>query len=139
MDKQTVIFDLEGVITNSGWREHFRIAGEYDKYNELFTMDNPRWPIIAAMSGIQTMFHVAIVTAKSVEYKEDVEAWLFANNALYYDELVMRDKNDNSRSRLVKETYVQQSKNDIVLAYDDRDEILEMYRSYGITAIKVYQ
>jgi hypothetical protein len=142
-----VIFDLDGCICNDVWRigRIKIIEGQkvYDEYHEGIGEDS-------RLSMGAEVLHNAIgrgefpifITARPIKYRKKTTDWLrhnleMANPRDYW--LFMRDNNDTRPSVEVKKSAIgvvmSESRNrEIVAAYDDRPDVVSMYRSLGIKA-----
>jgi hypothetical protein len=69
--------------------------------------------------------------------REETERQLKAND-IHYDELIMmrrKGKEPLPKAVIYKEEVIQDFLEDIILAIDDRQEIVEMYQRYGIPTL----
>lgn len=137
-----VIYDLDNCISDDAWRipmidwsgDNFT---KYFNYHSLAGFDN-----VKNKSVIQMYEHLTavIMTARPVVFRALTEEWLKRNNVAH-DVLCMRNAMDHRSSVEVKRDMVdavfehlQIGPADIVVALDDRPEIIAMYKSLGITA-----
>jgi hypothetical protein len=84
--------------------------------------------------------HVVVLTSRPTLYRPLTEEWLW-RNGVHYEHLVMRPDNDHSKSVDLKRMQVgwlfdhySIAPHHIDVAYDDRQEVVDMYTSLGINA-----
>lgn len=137
MNKPVVIYDLDSCVSDDRWRLH--LLPDYDTYHFFCPNDLPAnkdiWP-----KNLDE-FAPIIITARPMKFRAHTEAWLRQNGFLYVD-LYMRGDNDMRTSPELKRDAVSQIKVDyfnpeIKIAYDDRQDVLDMYETLGIPTRKV--
>lgn len=137
MNKPVVIYDLDSCVSDDRWRLH--LLPDYDTYHFFCPNDLPAnkeiWP-----KNLDE-FTPIIITARPEKFRAHTEAWLRQNGFLYV-ELYMRDNDDMRTSPELKKSAVAKVQKDylkcvIQMAYDDRQDVLDMYESLGIPTTKV--
>ena len=137
MNKPVVIYDLDSCVSDDRWRLH--LLPDYDTYHFFCPNDLPAnkdiWP-----KNLDE-FTPVIVTARPEKFRAHTEAWLRQNGFLYVD-LYMRDNDDMRSSPELKKSAVAKIQKDyfncvINMAYDDRQDVLDMYETLGIPTRKV--
>lgn len=133
------IFDLEGTLTKNKWREIHVHQKRWDEFNILLPYDKPNTDVILKLVQARSMgFEIVILTSKFEEYRKISEEWLIKHRVwAHISEMVMREEGNYEKSPLCKERYVKEHRRNIAFAYDDRADIIQMYRSYNIPAILV--
>lgn len=141
-----IIFDLDNCIAGDEWRIPFIKWDEEDKfkryhsYHQLSPWDFYRNSFKVNQAVEDLHCDIAIFTARPEHYRAMTEHWLQVNK-IPFKHLFMRPENCELHSlqlkrdmllRLTHEFYV--SKEDIRAAYDDRFDVIEMYKSFGIDA-----
>lgn len=138
------VFDLEGTLSNSKWREH--LLPDYEKFHAAFPEDKPRKEILEInknlsnhlnMGDIEQIPQFYILTGMMQKHSDKARKWLFENK-VYYDAILMRDNNDLSRSadykllniRGIIDSYAA-GYVDGVFIFDDRDDIIEKFKFYS--------
>lgn len=129
---------MEGTLSDHSHRVHHYHNKDYDKYNAKFMGDFVNESFISGLP-LDKEVKVIMVTAKSEEYKEEVEVWLKKKNIDWIDEIHYRDPEDKAPSVMVKELYLEalQERFNIIHTYDDREDICMMYRSHNIPCTQV--
>lgn len=137
MNKPVIIYDLDSCVSDDRWRLH--LLPDYDTYHFFCPNDLPAnkeiWP-----KNLDE-FTPVIITARPMKFRAHTEAWLKQNGFLYVD-LYMRGDDDMRTSPELKRDAINQIKleyfnPEIIMAYDDRQDVLDMYESLGIPTTKV--
>ena len=140
-----VIVDIDNTLSLSNKR--FELAktqnGKID-WNvalnpELVKKDEPNLPMIDLVSRYKhTDTEIIIITGRPESIKESTEWWLKTHN-IEYDKLFMRTEKDHyiKASILKKNIYETYVKSGVFCAYDDEEEIIQMWNQLGIPTFKV--
>ena len=139
--KKCIIVDLEGTLSDHSHRLH-HIPGDYDAYNKAFKDDPVNKGFIEELKAAveRTDAEVVLCTAKSITYKNNVTDWIEQNGmSEYICVFYFRGKLDSRSSVLVKRDMLKdiKLKYDVILAYDDRQDICDMFRENGVPAYLV--
>jgi acid phosphatase class B len=141
-----VIIDIDNTLCISN--ERFELAkkpnGKTDwdiaHKPELIENDKPNFPMIdLAYSYKSRGIEVVILTGRPESVREVTELWL-SRYYVQYDTLIMRSWQDNFLKAPIfkKKMYEEKIKGNIFCAYDDDEDIIQMWNSLGINAFKVY-
>lgn len=142
----TVIFDIDNTLSLSNKR--FELAtkpnGKIDwdiaHTPEYVLQDLPNLPVVdLAIKYKKEGAKIIIITGRPDTIKNVTEEWL-KQWGVTYDELYMRTKQDfyvkaPILKRKIYETYIT---DDIFCAYDDDQDIIDMWIDLGIPCCKVY-
>ena len=137
--KKCIITDLEGVLSDDNHRKHFYNQQDYTNYNDNFHKDNLNNTFFDKFIKTSTC-DVMICTAKSELYKESVKDWLIDKNIFhYFTNIFFREKLDSRPSVDVKKDQLKkiEEEYDVICAYDDRKENIDMYIENRVPAILV--
>lgn len=140
--KKVVMFDLDGCVADDRWR-HNRLphnGGSWDAYHDGCDQD-----VVLGHGGAILRSHlesghtIIFTTGRPFSVSEKSAEWIEANFGIKKADLamLMRPVDDHTRAVDLKAKFadfVLQQKHDIVAAYDDREDVVEMYRSKGINA-----
>jgi hypothetical protein len=144
MDQDIVIFDLDGCTANDEWRKEYiqkdnpDLVAMYKNYHDRCGLDGVLPPAKAIIDACRADGHkICFFTGRPIEYKDATMRWLktqfdFTEAEGYL--LCMREANDHRPSVDVKSDMVGMILNSfptshIIGAYDDREDIVEMYRN----------
>ena len=165
MDKNTVIFDLDGTLANiDRRRDHALKMGKNGKmnWNEFFNpahiaFDEPNEPVIKmAQTFKKEGFKIVIFSGRNdISFDRTVE-WLEWND-VPFDLLVMRPDKFKPKSwpvakgnpatpemrfmpdeilkKEMLDTFV--DRNDVLMTVDDRQKVVDMWRAEGLTCFQV--
>lgn len=137
-----IILDLDNTISNDGWRipaidwTQTDPMRRYHRYHSLAPWDKVGNTELFS----NTPHDIIILTARPGMYRHTTEEWL-RRMSVPYRVLLMRNNNDNRPSMALKKSQLTWLNDfygfdleDIVAAYDDREDVCEMYRAQGIEA-----
>lgn len=146
---RTVIFDLDNCLSDDEWRIP-RIrwdlsveAGRYDAYHAVCGEDALR-NLSVVRAAAERFDGVAFCTARPEKVRTQTLDWLVRMGLARgtAPTLLMRRNVDHRPGRDVKHEQLRQlreSMHDVIGAYDDRDDILEMYRLMGVPCVTKMQ
>ena len=137
-----IIIDLDGTLCNNNHRRHLveKEKKEWGEFMASMIHDTPNdWcaEIIKLFQGSNTA-DVIYVTGRDDSYYDITRNWLFENN-LWVGRLYMRRFKDYRKDTIVKkEIYhsVIAPNYNILFAIDDRQQVVDMWRSLGITCLQ---
>lgn len=146
-----IIFDLDGTLADISHRRHL----VEDKKNKNFPLfyamckdDKPNAPVIRILHALQYLEifpDIQIWSGRSDEVRSETVDWLaehvfqskhVANNALAR----MRKAGDYTPDHILKENWLKEELANgtrIDMVFDDRNRVVQMWRSYGITCLQV--
>ena len=137
-----VIFDLDGVISDALHRQHF-MRGAHKDFRGFFTSaahDPPYEAGLALAESVADTHAVAILTARPNYVTDITRSWLAAHE-VRHDLLILRPRTgrgshgpsaDFKRHELGR---LRAAGYQAVLAIDDDQRIIDMYRSEGVFAL----
>ena len=136
------IFDLDNTISDDGWRikeidwskEH--PFERYHRYHLLAGFDD--FGNQELIEELPEGTEIVLFTARPIFYSAITQEWL-ERKQINYAALLMRPTDDNSHSvdlkhrQLLKMFKLMDAEpSDIICAYDDRKDVVQMYRDYKI-------
>ena len=141
-----VIIDIDNTLCISN--ERFELAkkpnGKTDwdiAHNPtLIEKDKPFYPMIDLTKQYkQNGFEVIILTGRPDSVENVTEDWL-KKYEIEYDQLIMRNRSSHFLKAPIykKKVYETIIKSDVFCAYDDDEDIIQMWNSLGIPCFKVY-
>lgn len=139
-----IVFDLDGTLALDEHRVHHLLAEpkDWDSYFALCPLDTPHVGICAAYDAFSygTMYQVEIWTGRIDKYREATEAWILQH--LYYqpNRLLMRATDDRTHDHDLKRAWLHETHergNEVILVFEDRKRVVEMWRAEGITCAQV--
>lgn len=139
---QTVIFDIDGTLANIEHRTHYVRNGnhDWDKFYSEIEFDAPRPEVIRLTQWYwDNGYHVILCSGRPEHTREATVKWLHENNVVY-EALHMRLNNDYRADYIVKKEmldYIIGQGFDIEVVYDDRQQVVDMWRENGIPVFQV--
>lgn len=146
--KPLYIFDLDGTLANIEHRRHF-VEGDVKDWRTFFAecgKDVPIRNVIGTMDRLMKAgADVWIFSGRSDECMWLTKKWLFSWTGLTYRDmetcLVMRQAGDYRADDVLKQEMLDNMLPEdwerLVAVFDDRDRVVNMWRSNGITCFQV--
>lgn len=133
------IFDLDNCLSDDAHRRHLALEGKYKEYHALADMDLPiNGPILKGLVEADPDVNIAFVTGREEFMRQKTKKWLqdhFPKAVERHFILLMRPDGDHTPAPKLKVRLLQESGLDpawVAGAYDDRVDVLEAYRAWGI-------
>lgn len=128
---QAVIFDLDGTLACIGDRS------PYD--GKSCGKDLPNRSIIYLNKWVPSDTRIILFSGRSDEARAETLKWLDTYD-VSFDALHMRKAGDNRKDSVIKEemfnAYIK-GKYNVIFAVDDRNQVVSLWRSLGITCLQV--
>lgn len=124
-----VICDIDGTLALMNGRNPYDASTcEEDSVNEV---------VRSILSSCRA--YIILVSGRGEQYRPETERWLM-KHTIVYSQLYMRPEGDNRKDATVKqEIYERQIKGqgNVRFILDDRNQMVEMWRSLGLTCLQV--
>ena len=154
---KTYIFDLDGTLALIDHRRHF-VEGtakpNWKAFSEACDKDLPNKPVIDLFIHLVNLgYRVIISSGRTADVKDKTLEWIetrikgnpLFNKERYYlcdnIELLMRPSGDTTPDDVLKLNWLKEgmfgNKADIMAVFDDRNKVVDMWRSEGITCFQV--
>ncbi len=135
MNKQkAIIVDVDGTLADMrGVRGPF----EWDKVSQ----DKPHQDIIDLVRDLRSLkkYKIIITTGRDGVCEEATKEWVL-EHGVNYDEFFIRKAGDFRKDNIIKsEIYMDhiRPKYDVKYVIDDRDQVVDMWRSLGLRVLQV--
>jgi len=145
MSNKIVLVDLDGTLALNLHRYYLidpaRGKPDYKAYFLSCDQDKPNLPVIETVRSLRMSGHkVHIFSARGkVSYNKTVD-WL-ERYKIPYDFLTMRDEGNFTPDEDLKKQWLLEKypnyKEDILCVFDDRDKVVDMWRSLKVTCFQV--
>ncbi|MCI0559804.1 MAG: hypothetical protein MN733_15040 [Nitrososphaera sp.] len=135
-----VLTDIDHTIADSKWRD--QLVGDWDNYHQESLKDKPDPNVVNLLGSLSLAgYYVVGVTGRPEKWRALTMKWL-TRHCVMLDELLMRKNNNyakapDSKMQLIKE-FLPNLVHANAIALDDREDVITMYRSLGITAFQVF-
>lgn len=136
-----VVFDLDGTLANIEHRLH-HIRTQPKNWGAFFracTHDTPVDTVIQVCHALRSAGHrIEVWSGRSDEVRRQTEEWLAAAG-VEYEILRMRRAGDKRQDSIVKGQWFDRLPPAArpVLAFDDRQQVVDMWRSRGVLCCQV--
>lgn len=150
MQRPLYIFDLDGTLALIEHRRHILDREDSQKWRDFYAAcdrDKPNAPVIDTMHRLRwTGAEVWIFSGRSDEVRDKTIAWLadhtiFMTHDLRGPMLQMRAEGDYTADDELKRQWLHsmlpEDRARLVAAFDDRDRVVRMWRSEGVTCFQV--
>lgn len=140
----TVIFDLDGTLCDITHRLHHVQNGnkDWDAFYAACDKDVPKDNIIEMLCCLEECHNIIISSGRSENTRIQTEKWL-NDNGVKYNKMLMRPDQcyipDNALKKMWLDTGMFGPKEDILFVVEDRDRMVQMWRSVGLTCLQVDQ
>lgn len=132
--QQVFIFDIDGTLAHMDGRHPH-------EYNKVST-DKLDKHVAMILSILSMNFKIIFVSGRKDSCRHETAKWIEDNITIYYGdhELFMRKYGDNRSDDIVKKEIYQEhieNKYTVLGVFDDRDRVVDMWRSLGLTCYQV--
>lgn len=140
--KKTAIFDIDGTLADCEHRRHFVTQDKKDWASFFAGMSED--PVNEVIRGLCNMYYmngwtIIICTGRQHQHRQTTLDWL-ERKAVFYHKLMIRpEEKSHTPDYEVKQTMLDEIRIDhnVVVAVDDRNQVVEMWRRNGITCLQV--
>jgi hydroxymethylpyrimidine pyrophosphatase-like HAD family hydrolase len=138
------LVDIDGTIADLSHRLHFiqEKPANWDGFFAACPADKPIVPVLDVIKSLQGQGHdMMFVTGRSSSVKDETAKWL-NDNDIWPTALYMRKAGDHRPDNIVKSELLDSiieefGAEDIAAAFEDRNQVVQMYRERGITVFQV--
>lgn len=125
------IFDVDGTLAQMDGRSPY----EWEKVGE----DHTREDVCVMATMLKEAGHkIIIFTGRDGACEEETKHWLW-KNAIHWDHFDIRPEGNTEKDAVIKRRMFDAIKDDynILGVFDDRNQVVEMWRSMGLTCFQV--
>lgn len=130
---EAIMVDIDGTVALHGTRSPYDESRVHE--------DRPNLPVIAAVRAMHAAGHLVVFCSGRTEACRDAtEKWLREHVAVPYAALHMRPTGDMRKDSIVKaEIFDREIRHryNVVAVFDDRAQVVRMWRSLGLTVFAV--
>jgi hypothetical protein len=143
--RDTVVVDLDGTLANIDHRTHLvkKEKPEWDAFFAACVDDTPNEWCVSLITAMHNSFKkILIVTARKKTVEKETKAWL---KKLWSplggpDLIMLRDADDRTPDDELKRKWLHSyGKERILFVVDDRQRVVNMWRSEGLVCLQCYQ
>lgn len=141
MMRNIIIVDIDGTVANLEHRLHHikKELPDWDAFHAEVSGDSPIREVMLLIEALNHMkkYQIVLVTGRMERCRKDTETWLRIRG-LSYDRLMMRKEKDFRPDYEIKQDILfMLGTENVLLAIDDRDQVVKMWRSHGIRTLQV--
>lgn len=137
------IFDIDGTLSDLSHRLHFieTKPNDWDAFFAACGDDVPHEDVIQMARVLcNTGSRIILITGRSNQCERETRLWL-EDHSVWYSQLLMRKQGDHRPDNIVKSELLDEllntvPKDQIMGVFEDRDQVVNMYRDRGL---RVYQ
>ncbi len=139
---RTVVFDLDGVLSDAASRQHY-ITGPWRDWDAFFEScgGDPLIEEVAQLLGLlDESLVVVLLTARPAWVRPQTLAWLHRYR-LRWDLLMMRDRGDYGAAREFKRRSVRELKAagyELMLSFEDDRRNVAMFHDEGVPTVYIH-
>ncbi|MBP0019987.1 MAG: AAA family ATPase [Cyanobacteria bacterium SBLK] len=129
--RDAIIVDMDGTLAIMGDRSPYDVS----KCDE----DLPNYPVLDTVLKWQKDTNIIIVSGRTDNGQAQTEEWL-KRYGVEYNKIYMRKQGDQRKDSIIKEEIYRQKiegKYNIRFILDDRNQVVDMWRSLGLTVFQV--
>lgn len=143
--KKCFIVDIDGTLANAEHRIHHiqKSPKDWDAFFAACKDDTPFQHMVTLVNGMALVYFIIFMSGRPERTRDATEAWLRQHGFKYSlspTVLYMRADGDRRDDSIVKFELLQKAKADgwePVMAFDDRDRVVKMWRDNGIPCAQV--
>lgn len=127
---KVILCDLDGTAC---------LFGDKNPYDRDFENDIPNQAVLRVLNELKDDHLIFFFSGRSDKYKEQTQTWLLTHFP-EYDKLVMRKEGDTRKDAVVKKEFFDEHIKDkfyVSFVLDDRNQVVELWRSLGLTCFQV--
>lgn len=129
--EKAIICDIDGTLANKSDRSPY----DWHRVKE----DTIKQPVLNILNAIKETHTIILLTGRDGICRGLTEEWL-AENDVPYNALFIRDKGNTEKDSIIKERIFRSKIKDkyyIDFVLDDRQQVVDMWRSIGLTCLQV--
>ena len=142
MKMKTIIFDMDGTLSNPSHRQHFmnKEKKDWSSFYVAAAHDEPNKEILEMylMYKMNPEYETVIVTGRPEKYRLLTIQWMNKHD-IPMSEIYMRPDGDFQQDYTLKSgiyNKLTEEGHNIVLAIDDRQQVVDMWRAQGILCLQ---
>jgi len=138
----TVVFDMDGVLSDAAGRQHYLEwpRRDWDAFFDACGDDQAIDEVVRLLELLDGGLRVVLLTARPVRVRPQTLGWL-ARYGLRWDLLVMRSEGDYTSSQSYKRAMVdllRQWGYDLRLAFEDDQRNVDMFHAAGVPCVYIH-
>lgn len=138
----TIVFDMDGVLSDAGRRQHFLEAPrrDWDSFFAAVGDDDVIEEVARLLEVIDAGHRIVLLTARPIRVLPQTLTWL-DRHRLRWDLLIMRDHGDYTASAKFKRKALQELRSrsfDLRLGFEDDPRNVAMFHEEGVPCVYIH-
>jgi hypothetical protein len=143
--KPLYIFDIDGTITDVTHRLHYLDSNNWDAFYDAVLDDKPYWDVIDLLVDLSMLNDIWFFTGRRESCRVDTVKWICKYMPYFAKKnkinITMRPNNNTIQDYKLKQEMLDNmllvDVNRLVGVFDDRQQVVDMWRSNGIRCFQV--
>lgn len=138
-----ILLDMDSTLSDPEHRMEYIRNKDWDNWYKEAKNDAPNLPVILTVKALFTAYkdevEFIIFTGRPERLRRDTVRWLkkyMGNDFVNRMTMVMRPNEDHTPDHILKMKWLNQLSLPVLFAIDDRDSVVKMYRSKGVTVFQ---
>lgn len=127
-----ILVDVDGTVAIMNGRSPFDETRVHE--------DTPNRPVILVIAAMARTHRIIFMSGRTEACRQATESWLHANVPIPFHRLYMRQVGDFRKDAIIKAELFDRHIRDnyrVRFVLDDRNQVVEMWRSIGLTVFQV--
>lgn len=131
---KVVIVDVDDTMTDASWRFGMSFDESYSRAAE----DPPFLDLIEFINAVSDQYWVLGVTTRPERFRATTMNWLLGHGVKLGNLEMRADADFRSEVDIKRDIARKWLPKVVVCAFDDREDVVQMYRDLGITALQIF-
>lgn len=137
-----IIFDVDGTLMDIEHRRHFvtQRPKDFKSFREHTKFDTRKEDVFAIADSLQAQGHRILISTGRIKSEHDITVKQIRDGGIDFEKIYMRSDTDYRPDDELKEGYLEKMRRDgytPTIAFDDRQRVVDMFRSKGLTVFQV--
>lgn len=137
-----IIFDVDGTLMDIEHRRQFvtQRPKDFKSFREHTQFDTRKEDIFAVADALQAQGHRILISTGRIKSEHDITVKQIRDGGIDFEAIYMRSDTDYRPDDELKEGYLEKMRRDgynPTMAFDDRQRVVDMFRSKGLTVFQV--
>lgn len=132
-----ILLDIDNCISDDEWRIPYIKENDWEEYHSNASLDKAS-NLHVVLCAQQIGADIIVVTGRPEQFREQTASWLILNGVIP-SALLMRPNDSKLPSPQLKRELIEGlDLGKCYCAYDDRQDVIDMYRSIGLKADRIF-
>lgn len=139
MADEMVIFDIDGTLADVSERIHHlkKKPKDWDAFFGGMAQDKAIRSMVRLCNILYAAgIRIILCSGRNEQYRDETVTWLAEQGVLYHELFLRKEKDRRSDAIVKREMLAAIEKNNVLFAVEDRDRVVEMWRSEGLVCLQ---